>query len=344
MKVFYQQRDVQRDDAVIVLVYGHGWGWASPKVTEFLAQQIANAAGCFPTLRASFKDGVVYNYAKGRVLNFNDLSKPWVIADITSKIYNLNHIDVESLTLLDRDGEPTKYDGKRNVLSRIEVLFKQIKQIKKIEDEDRNNSFQNFRQKFTNEMLLEEYEFIQQVYDEVQMPVVFAHGDLQPHNMVIDDESNEVMFVDFDSTGYSYGCWDLSHLLSMKSYYDVVGWTDESEPDTSEATRMMYIKCYLVAMFKSLGKDTEQISDVDIEFMELQFKLVELSVHFHFLLTYLALATVPWADALRMIPPTSEKYTTLKSSINDIKVRYLELKTALPCLDSCKTGRLVSWF
>ena len=166
--------------------------------------------------------------------------KPDVIADVTSKVYCLNQIDLESLTLLNRQGGPAKLDRKTNVLSRIKLLINNIP--KELEDPDRNNRFQNFRQEFTDEVLLAECEFVKQLHEEIQMPVVFSHGDLHPHKMVIDDESNKITFIDLELTGFSYGCWDLTYLLSMKPFYDVVGWTDKSEPDISETTRLMYIK------------------------------------------------------------------------------------------------------
>ena len=342
-KVFYQRKDDKRDDAVIVRVFSDGLGDANPRESEFLAMQIAHAAGCFPAIHASFTNGVVYKYAKGRVLCHKDLVKPDVIADITRKVYHLNHINLESVTLLNRQGGPAKLDGKANVLSRIKRFIHNIPT--ELEDPDRNNRFQDFRQKFSDEMLLAEYEFVKQLYEDIQMPVVFSHGDLHPHNMIIDDESNEITFVDMELTGFSYGCWDLSYLLSAKPFYDAFGWTDKAEPDISEATRRMYIKGYLAAMFKEMGKEAGQMSDLDIEFMDLQFKLEELSVQCFFMIAGLGAAALPRVDTTLIILLANEKYTALKYSINDIKARYVELKQALRHLDfSNKTGRMEFWF
>ena len=98
--------------------------------------------------------------------------------------------------------------------------------------------------------------------------------------MTLNDESNEVMFLDLVLTGLSYGYWDLSYLLSIKPFYDAIGWADKSEPDISEATRLLYINLYLMAMFKSLGKEADRISDLDVEFMDLHLKL-DLSLYYH---------------------------------------------------------------
>ena len=327
MKVFYQRADGERDDAVVVRVYGDGLGDANPRDTEFLAMQIGEAAGCFPTIYASFKNGVAYKYAKGHVPGFKDLTKPEVITSITSKLYRLNHIDFDSLTLFNQEGKPAKFDGKIKAFSRMKIYINQIPD--QVEDPEKNGRFHNLRQELTNEKLLEEYKFVKQVLEETQIPVVFCHGDLHPRNMVLDDATNEVMFVDFELTGVSYGCWDLSYLLTTRPLYEFLGWVDESEPDISGAIRLLYIKGYLTAMFKSLGKEANQISDLDIEYMDLQLKLVDLSVYCHFLAAGLAWAILPRNDLTRIVPPAKEKYTSLKLSLNDIKTRYLELKTVL---------------
>ena len=193
MKMFYQECDASHNDAVVVRVFGDRLGNITPRRTEFLALQIAHAAGCFPTIHASFSNGVVYKYAKGRVPGFEDILKPEVIADITGKMYRLHHIDLKSLTLLDRDGIPAQYDGEMDVFTRVKLFFDKIPS--QVEDTDRNDRFQTFRQKFTNDMLLEEYEFVKQVYEEVQLPLVFSHGDLHPRNMALNDENNGVMYV-----------------------------------------------------------------------------------------------------------------------------------------------------
>ena len=327
MKMFYQRVDVSHDDAVVVRVFDDRLADINPRRTEFQALQIAHAAGCFPTIHASFNNGVVYKYARNRVPDFHDILKPEVIADITNKLYSLNHIDLESLKLLDREGNPSKYDEQLDVLSRMKLFFDKIPT--EVEDPDRNGRFQLLRQKFTNEMLLEEYGFVKQVYEEAKMPLMFCHGDLHLHNMVINDESNEIMFLDFEVTGFNYGCWDLSYLLSMRPFFGAIGWADKSEPDISEATRLLYIKGYLTAMFKRLGKEADQISDLDIEFMDLQVRFMDLLVYYHFMVLGLSLVMFPGADLIRLVPVTYERYISLKDSIDVMKARYAELKKLL---------------
>ena len=339
MKMFYQQTDVGRDDAVVVRVFNDHLGSITPRRTEFLALQIAHAAGCFPTIHASFKNGVMYKYAKGRMPDFKDLLKPEVIADITSKMYRLSKIDMDSLTLVDQDGAPAKYDGGTDMFSRAISFLNGIP--KEVADPDRNNAFQNLRQKFNDEMLLAEFDFVKQVYDEVDIPMVFSHGDTHLRNMVINDVNGEVTFLDFEVTGFNYEGWDLSNLLSMRPLFDALGWADKSEPDISEATRLLYIKGYLTAMFKSLGKEPDQISDLDIEFLDLQMKLVDLLMYCYFIVGGLGMVVLPHGDILSIIPVAYEKYMSLKYSINDIKTRYLELKKMLP---PWKWGRWTSDF
>ena len=327
MAAFYQRSDIRRDDAVVVRVFSDHLGDLNPRNTEFMAMQIAQAAGCFPTVHASFTNGVVYKYAKGRVLGFADLLKPEVINDITRKVYHLNHVDLESLKLYDREGNPAIYDGGSDIFSRVKLMINTMPNV--VEDPDRNRRFQNFRQKFTDEMLLEEHEFVKQVHEEVQMPLLFSHGDLHPRNMILNEEKNEVMFVDFELTGFNYACYDFSYMLSARPFFDVLGWAHKSEPDISEAARLLYVKGYLTAMFESSGKEAEKISNLDIEFIGLQLKLGRLLVYHALTVAQLAMVNLPGADLLSLIPVTRENYTSLKNSITNIKSRYVELRKML---------------
>ena len=82
-------------------------------------------------------------------------------------------------------------------------------------------------------------------------------------------------------------------------------------------------------MFQNLGKEKKQISDLDIEFMDLHLKLVDLSLYYYCIVLGLAMVTLPGADFLQAIAVANERYISLKYSINDTKARYMELKKTL---------------
>ena len=61
--------------------------------------QIAHKIGAFPKVYATFQNGMVYKYFKGRTLNFHDLNNPAIIKDLAQKLYKYQHTDVQARNL-----------------------------------------------------------------------------------------------------------------------------------------------------------------------------------------------------------------------------------------------------
>ena len=127
MTCFYQTGDEKRQDALVVRVYGlEGKDMRVEREKEFLTLQVAHAAGCFPAVVASFRNGVIYINAPGRIVNFYDLTNPEHIKTLTGLLYRFQHIDVDNLQLFNRKGEPQKYDKTIKGIEMISVFIKQI--------------------------------------------------------------------------------------------------------------------------------------------------------------------------------------------------------------------------
>ena len=93
--------------------------------------------------------------------------------------------------------------------------------------------------------------------------------------------------------------------LPQSFVHNAVGWADQSDPNISEANKLLYIKVYLWVMFKCFGKEANRISDLDIEFVDLHLKLVDLSLYYCCIVLGLAMVTIPGADILHITPVQS---------------------------------------
>ena len=78
MTCFYQAQDDKWLDALVVRVYGleEAGVITLEREKEFLTLQVAQAAGCFPPVLASFINDIVYRFEPGRIVNFHDLTNP----------------------------------------------------------------------------------------------------------------------------------------------------------------------------------------------------------------------------------------------------------------------------
>ena len=89
MTCFYQVTDKEKHDALLVIVCDlETLHLPLEREKEFLNLQVAHAAGCFPAIVASFRNGVIYNHEPDRVVNFLDLTKHphniWTLTQFSS--------------------------------------------------------------------------------------------------------------------------------------------------------------------------------------------------------------------------------------------------------------------
>ena len=100
MTCFYQKTDDKRNDALVARVYGiEGQDMPVEREKELLTMQVAHAAGCFTAIVATFKNGVIYEYEPGRIVDFHDIVKPDVVRKMAHQLYRFQHMGLDSLEL-----------------------------------------------------------------------------------------------------------------------------------------------------------------------------------------------------------------------------------------------------
>ena len=203
---------------------------------------MAEAAGCFPPIYASFENGIIYKYAKGRVISFHDIVKPEVTQEFCQKLYDLHHIDVDSLQLLDRTGRPAKFDKSPRPLDCMNDLIHQIPE--SLENPIWNDKFQRQRQQLTDKVLKDETEFIKASLEEVDLPVTLVHNDFHPGNILIDDNSGTITFLDMELSKFSYEYIDLSGILMQRDIQVHCGQVPPDVPEITDEIRLQYIMAY----------------------------------------------------------------------------------------------------
>ena len=203
---------------------------------------MAEAAGCFPLIYASFDNGIIYKYAKGRVISFHDIVKPEVTQKFCQKLYDLHHIDVDSLQLLDRTGRPAKFDKSPSPLDFMNDLIHHIPE--SLVNPIWNDKFQRQRQQLTDKVLKDETEFIKASLEEVDLPVTLVHNDLHPGNILIDDDSGTITFLDMEFSTFSYEYIDLSCILMHRDIQVHCGEDPIDVPEITEEIRLQYVMAY----------------------------------------------------------------------------------------------------
>ena len=324
MVCFYHKDDEDRSEAVVVRVYGAVVGDFNPRDKEFMNLQVADAAGCFPAIYASFNNGLVYQYAIGRHTNIHDIVKPENIRNISRLLYRLHHVDIDSVSLVDRKGNPVTYDKKPWLFDQTMDFISSIPDIPR--NPERIAKFNRFRKNLSNQVLMEEFSYIKTIVDEVHLPVSFSHLDFHPRNVIINDKTSEITFVDFEMSCISYMYFDLATLFTSKKFFNAMGYSTDDEPEFTAEVRQMYLESYLEAKHEAEGPT--KFPEVEAELLDIKHSMMEIIQIFQFIPAGFSLVDMEFNDKFDLIdltPMLTENYFSRKDELVALKNRYLDL-------------------
>ena len=326
MTCFYQKADERRDDALVVRVYGlEGENLPLEREKEFLTMQVAHAAGCFPAIVAAFKNGVIYEYEPGRMVNFHDLVKPDIVKKVAHQLYHFQHIDLDSLELMDRKGEPAKYDNTPRTIEFTLLFMKGIPNEPK--SEKKKAKFYEYRKDLTDAYLMREYEFVKNIHDIVKLPFALNHADLHPRNMIINDETGKLTFIDYEGSTNYYEVGDLVGLFDNRDMYETYKLCPSDEPDITEEIRSMYLREYIKARHEKEGRPCAEVTDGEIEILETQMRILQITNMVGLMVVSLAVVDMSFKDLDLMdkLGDVKAKYETMKNDLPSLRDKYLKL-------------------
>ena len=228
------------------------------------------------------------------------------------------------MELLDRKGNMAMYDKTVYEFSRMKTLTDAIPS--KPDNPDLEETFQHYRAAFTDDELYKEIDFAISILRDARLPLGFIHGDLHKNNMVLDD-SGQVVFIDFETSAFSYRYFDLGYFFVMWRVSPWVGWCQPGEPVLSPEVRQLYLEAYLEAKCEHEGRNLKDVSPEEWELMDLQHQVIEFATILDYSIESLAFVnerSVP-ATFLKFHPEAKDTYFKLKDTIGKVIARIAEL-------------------
>lgn len=337
---FYQKTDPKRDDAIVVRVNGDALGemGVSDRDREFLCLQVAQAAGVFPALYATFNNGMIYKFAPGRVLNYQDFRNPSVIKEITRKLYRFHHTDVDHLPLVNRHGKPTTFPKDKSRTDGFAYIDDCLKSMPaKLSDPEKDVEYQKLRDELTTDFLQKELAALKKIFMEIGSAVVLSHGDFHMFNMIYDEGRESVSFIDFELTVFKYESRDLVTVFGFHPFILMAKMIKETDLDLDEEHRLLWLRSYLEAMYESSGKKTSDIPEAHLEFLDLEHRMMQTAYMLELAIFFLVFAAMGARDdALDMVKLAKDKYLARKGELPDLKNRCLKLKSQFQSIKTKK--------
>ncbi|XP_063901926.1 probable ethanolamine kinase [Zophobas morio] len=127
----------------------------------------------------------------------------------------------------------------------------------------------------SKEWIKKELNSLKEFLDQTNAPVVFAHNDLLPANILYDKEEDHVWFIDYEYASYNYRGFDIgNHFCEFAGTRSPLQW--EAYP--SKAEQMEFLRAYLgepnTCQFSHVGGETDAEHELERLYVEAnQFSL-----------------------------------------------------------------------
>lgn len=114
-------------------------------------------------------------------------------------------------------------------------------------------------------------------------PVVFCHNDLLAANIMYDDETNDLCFIDYEYGSYNFRGYDIgNHFCERSINYNIEEYphfkiNPSDYPSQEEQREFLY--SYLTEYYKQKGIDTE-VTENDVRNLIIEANIFTLASHF----------------------------------------------------------------
>ena len=174
---------------------------------------------------------------------------------------------------------------------------------------------------------MNEYEFVKNIHDAVKLPLALNHTDLHPRNMIINDETGKLTFIDYEISAVNYEIRDLSRFFDYKEIYDKYNLCKPDEPSMTYDIRSMYLREYLNAKHEHQGRMDDVVTEKELEILDTQIRIVQISNMLSFLVISLLVVDISFKDLhfLDSLGDLITKYKITKNDLPPLRDKYLKL-------------------
>jgi len=239
---YYLQGD--RDDCVLVRVYGHNTDLLVDRKAEIRNMRAFHAQGIGPALLATFANGIAYEYVAGEMFTYEMIVDPAVVQLVVEMFAQMHRIPVER---------------------KEAVLFDRMRQFHHFMRDDGFAGDDVKAKRYvewqipSKDELFKEIEDMEAALKDVDCPVVFCHNDLLLGNIVLGKKEGKqtVTFIDHEYGEANYAAFDIGDHFTE---FPGVGENLDYSLYPDEAFQKDWLRRYL----KASQKGEEEPSDEEV--------------------------------------------------------------------------------
>ncbi|XP_077994783.1 ethanolamine kinase 1-like [Glandiceps talaboti] len=246
---------------VLLRVYGEKTELIIDRVKEIETFQVLFKAKCGAELYCIFNNGLCYQFMPGKILDPELVRADNVyplIARKMAKMHLIKPADGKAIP------EPSLFLTLKGWLENIPREF---------DDAEKNARFQ--KEIPSHEQLGKEIDLLESVLKPLNSPIVFCHNDLLLANVIYDEQTDSISFIDYEYATYNYQGFDIANHFAEYAGVEEVDYSLYPEKEYQKK----WLREYLSAYYAMAGIN-RHVTDKELEKNYVQVNKFCLASHF----------------------------------------------------------------
>ncbi|XP_017120576.1 ethanolamine kinase [Drosophila elegans] len=222
------------DNVVLVRIYGNKTDLLIDRKAETQNFLLLHTYGLAPSLYATFKNGLVYEYVPGTTLNTDSVLCPEIWPLVARRMAEMHR--------------KVRKHGDSSATKPLPMIWKKTQSFLDLVPERFSDAEKHKRVKETFlpiGRLREEFNKLYEYLEALDSPIVFSHNDLLLGNVIYTQSLNTVNFIDYEYADYNFQAFDIGNHFAEMCGVDEVDYSRYPKRDFQLKWLRVYLEEYL---------------------------------------------------------------------------------------------------
>ncbi|XP_055910976.1 ethanolamine kinase [Eupeodes corollae] len=248
------------NNVVLVRVYGNKTDLLIDRKAETRNIKLLHSYGFAPSLFATFKNGLAYEYVPGKTLTPESVTRPEVWQLVACRMADMHKV--------------TQDNGLAIPPARESMLWKKVQSFfdlvpERFSDADKHSRLEKTFLPISK--IRNEFELLYKKLKSLNSPLVFAHNDLLLGNVIYTESLQQITFIDYEYADYNFQAFDIGNHFAEFAGVDEVDY----KRYPSKEFQLKWLRTYLEAYLES-----SEVSEEQVQRLYVQVNQFALAAHF----------------------------------------------------------------
>ncbi|XP_017063789.1 ethanolamine kinase [Drosophila eugracilis] len=247
------------DNVVLVRIYGNKTDLLIDRKAETQNFLLLHTYGLAPSLYATFKNGLVYEYVPGTTLNTDSVLCPEIWPLVARRMAEMHR--------------KVRKHGESSAAKPMPMIWKKTQSFLDLVPERFSDAEKHKRVKETFlpiGRLREEFNKLYEYLEALDSPIVFSHNDLLLGNVIYTQNLNTVNFIDYEYADYNFQAFDIGNHFAEMCGVDEVDYSRYPKREFQLKWLRVYLEEYL---------QRSHIQNEEVELLYVQVNQFALASH-----------------------------------------------------------------